>query len=99
MMVQQSLINASREGARKAIFTDSTTDKAKNAVVEHLAKAGISISSDKVTVTPDPATATNGDAITVAVTLPYSEIAWVPGFFMNGSSLSASTTMSLETTD
>lgn len=99
MMVQQALINATREGARKAIFVGSTVTKAKDAVVSHLASSGVSVSPNKVTVSPDPTKAVNGDSITVSVSVPYTEVAWLAGIYMKGKSLTASTTMSFETTD
>lgn len=97
-MVQQTLINASREGARQAIFPNSTSEKAEDAVIAHLAAAGITVTSEAVNVSPDPADAQYGDAITVTVDVPYADIAWIPGMYMQGMNLEASTTMSCETT-
>lgn len=99
MMVQQMLINASREGARNAIFQTSTTDTAITATIDHLSRSGLTIARERVTVSPDPNTAAHGDPVMVSVAVPYSEIGWIPGFFMGGRTLSASTTMSYETTN
>lgn len=99
MMVQQMLINASREGARTATFQTSTSDSAVDAAIDHLSRAGLTIARERVTVSPDPTTAAHGDPVTVTLAVPYSEVGWIPGFFMGGRTLTAATTMSYETTN
>ena len=99
MMVQQMLINASREGARNAIFQNSSTDSAITATIDHLTRSGLTIARERVTVAPDPTTAAHGEPVTVTVAVPYTDVGWIPGFFMQDRTLTASTTMSYETTN
>src|SRR5437588_6310824 len=66
LMVQQVLINASRVGARQASITGATTAQVQAAVQAYT--SGISINGVIVTVTPDPAAAIAGTAITVKTT-------------------------------
>jgi Flp pilus assembly protein TadG len=56
-MVQQTITNATREGAREAVLPDATVDSVKTTAVDCLARASIDISAEDVTVVPDPATA------------------------------------------
>jgi Flp pilus assembly protein TadG len=72
VMVQQVLTNAASEGCRMAIVTTATTTSVKNTVTNYLTSAGISGSTP--TVSPDPATATSGQTITVQVTIPFSSV-------------------------
>src|SRR5437660_11704767 len=63
VMVQQVLTNAAREGCRVAILTTATTTSVTSTVTNYLTSAGISGSTP--TVSPNPATATSGETITV----------------------------------
>jgi Flp pilus assembly protein TadG len=76
VMVQQILTNAAREGCRVAILTTATTTSVTTAVTNYLTSAGISGSTP--TVSPNPATATTGQTITVTVTIPFSSVSWLP---------------------
>lgn len=96
LMVQQTIINATREGAREAALPDATISSVKTTVVDFLADASITITDEKVTVTPDPATAFNNEQITVSVSVPYDEVRWIPGSYLGGANLSASTKMRSE---
>ncbi len=78
-MVQQILTNASREGARKAVLDGSTAADVNNTVITHLSDAKIAITADNITVNPaNPATANYGDPITVTVSVPFSQVSWLP---------------------
>ncbi|WP_425398509.1 TadE/TadG family type IV pilus assembly protein [Aeoliella sp.] len=95
LMVQQVLTNASRVGAREAISLHSSTTSAKSAAEDYA--DGCSVSGVAVSVSPDPASASAGDVITVSVTVPYADISWVPSpWFMGGSTLEATSSMRKE---
>jgi Flp pilus assembly protein TadG len=100
VMVQQIITNASREGARLAVLDGSTGTEVKTAVVTYMQRAAITITADKVTVTPtEPGTAAYGEPVTVAVAIPFSQVSWLPTpwFIGSGTQLSAETVMRRET--
>jgi Flp pilus assembly protein TadG len=79
LQVQQVMTNATREGARRATIAGATINDVKTAVVDSLASSGIDVTQDKVTVNPADLNATsNGEPITVAVTIPFSQVTWLP---------------------
>jgi Flp pilus assembly protein TadG len=95
MMVQQVLINASRVGARRAVTLSSTETDVTDAVTEYA--SGVGITGLAVDVSPNPATAAAGDAITVDVEIAYSAVTWLPApWFMGGKQLTASSVMRKE---
>jgi Flp pilus assembly protein TadG len=95
MMVQQVLINASRVGARRAITLSSSEAAVTDAVVEYA--NGVGVSGVSVAVSPDPGTATAGQAITVDVDIPFQAVSWLPApWFMGGKELAASSVMRKE---
>jgi Flp pilus assembly protein TadG len=95
MMVQQILVNASRVGARRAITLSSSEQAVTDAVSEYM--AGVGIDGAEVSVSPNPATAAGGTAITVDVEIDYSEVSWLPApWFMGGKQLVACSVMRKE---
>ena len=79
LQVQQIMTNATREGARRAMIAGANVNDVKAAVVSSLASSGISVNQDKVTINPpDLTTAVNGDPIEVSVTIPFSQVTWLP---------------------
>jgi Flp pilus assembly protein TadG len=80
VMVQQILVNAAREGARRAIVQGATTDEVKQLVDDYLVNAGLGAASRKVAVWNeagedlDLATANSHDRIQVAAQVPYDEV-------------------------
>ena len=97
VMVQQILTNASREGARKGVLDDQTTQGIQDFVVTYLQNASIG-GSPTVTINPSLPTATgyNGP-VTVTVSVPFSQVSWGPTpIFLNGATLTASTVMRRE---
>jgi Flp pilus assembly protein TadG len=95
MMVQQLLINASRVGARRAITLSSSEQAVVDAVEEYA--TGVGVEGLSVEVSPDPATAAAGAAITVDVEINYSEVSWLPApWFMGGKQLTATSVMRKE---
>jgi Flp pilus assembly protein TadG len=96
MMVQEILTNAAREGARQAVLNGATTSNATTTVSNYLSGAGIS--GYTTTVSPDPSTAEAGTAITVQITIPYSDVTWLPTpIFLGGVTLTATVIMCKET--
>ncbi len=95
MMVEQVLVNASRVGARQAALLTSTQSAAESAVTDYA--NGVGIRGVQVTVSPNPATAAAGQAITVGASINYANVSWLPAMrFMGGKTLSASSVMRKE---
>jgi Flp pilus assembly protein TadG len=95
LMVQQVLINASRVGARQAITTGATTAEVQTAVEEYT--AGVAVPGVTVNVSPNPATATAGTAITVTASVGFSNVSWMPSpWFLGGKTLTANSQMRKE---
>jgi Flp pilus assembly protein TadG len=95
MMVQQVLINAARIGARQAVMLTSSQTQVINAVGDYA--AGVGVSGVATTVTPDPSTATAGTAITVATSVSFANVSWLPApWFMGGKTLTSTAVMRKE---
>ena len=95
MMVQQVLTNASRVGARSATLINSTEQQVVDTVSGYA--ENLSIPGTTVTVSPSPAAAAAGDAMTVTVSVPFSEVTWMPSpWFMGEATLTASSVMRKE---
>jgi len=95
LMVAQLLTDAAREGGRQAVLAGSNTDKVTSTVDTFLTNAGVN--GAHTAVSPDPATANQGDAITVTVTVPASAISWLPTpIFTAGQTLGGSVVMRKE---
>jgi Flp pilus assembly protein TadG len=96
MMVEQVLVNAAREGARKASLPGTTTSDVTTVVNDYLTNSGIS-GANAPTVSPAPDSANAGDAITVTVSVPFNNVSWLPvPMFLGGKTLSASVVMCKE---
>ena len=97
VMVQQVITNASREGARVGVLDGATTSDVTNAVSGYLTSA--SIQGATVTVTPSPpSSAGYGAPVTVAVSVNFNQVSWLPSpMFLGGQTLSATTAMRRET--
>jgi Flp pilus assembly protein TadG len=95
LMVQQLLVNATREGARKAALPGVTRDAVETAVTDYLQGMCIAVDPANISITPDPATCVDNQTITVAIALPYAQVSWVPKFSLTGS-LEASARMRSE---
>ena len=95
LMVQQVLINASRVGARMAITTGATTAAVQSAVQDYT--TGVAVPSVTVSVSPNPATATPGTAITVTTSVAFSNVSWMASpWFLGGKTLTANSQMRKE---
>ncbi len=94
VMVQQIITNASREGARKAVLDGSTTADVQNTVVNYMAGGGITIANSNVTVSPNPpSSAASGDPVSVSVSIPFSQVSWLPSPMFLGTRSMLSTTV------
>ncbi|HEV3005564.1 MAG TPA: TadE/TadG family type IV pilus assembly protein [Pirellulales bacterium] len=97
IMVQQLITNASREGARVAGYESTTqTSSVTSAVNTYL--SNVNINGATTTVSPDPPTgASDGQQVSVSVSVPYKTVSWVPSpFFLGGSTLKATSVMRRE---
>ncbi|NQU25254.1 MAG: pilus assembly protein [Candidatus Nealsonbacteria bacterium] len=98
VMVQQVITNGSREGARVAVLDGTTGAEVVAAVQDYMSAANVS--GVNVTVDPtEPTSAGYGDPVTVTVSVPFSEVSWLPSPFMIGgdTNLTAATVMRRET--
>jgi Flp pilus assembly protein TadG len=95
-MVSQLLNTAAREGCRVAVINGHTASDVKTRVNSVLSGSGISFSS----VTPSPSnwdTAAGGTAITVTLSVPYSQVSWLPApRFLKNVTVKASATFNSE---
>jgi len=96
VMVQQVLVNASREGARKAVLDGSTQQDVVDVVDQYLNSA--SIDGATITVTPaNPEDAAFGDPVTVTVSVDFDQVSWLPSpMYLGGKTLSATSVMRRE---
>jgi Flp pilus assembly protein TadG len=97
VMVQQIITNASREGARVAVLDGTTASAVSTQVQNYL--TGSAVSGATVTINPtDPSTAGYGAPVTVTVSVPFSQVSWLPTpIFITGKTLVSSTVMRRET--
>lgn len=96
VMVQQIITNASREGARVAVLDGTTASEVVGKVTDYL--SGSSISGVGVTVTPtNPNDAGYGEPVTVSVSVPFSQVSWLPTPMFLSGNLTATTVMRRET--
>lgn len=87
-LVRQTLIVAAREGARVAAYSD--LGQAAPQVNRVLADANLA----GATITTQPSgSPAAGDPVTVRVSLPFQNAAWIPPFFLRGHTVTVSATM------
>jgi Flp pilus assembly protein TadG len=97
VMVQQILTNASREGARKAVLDGVSNVDVEDTVEDYLANASITGATISV-ATQAPTPPDIAESRIVTVTIPFSQVSWLPApIFLSGKTLSASTSMRRET--
>jgi len=82
IMVTHLLTNAARIGARAGVLQGTSTSQITTAVTTYLSANGIQ--GDSITVqvndgSTDASTAKSGDEITVIVSVPVSQVSWIPG--------------------
>ena len=97
VMVQQVITNGSREGARIAVLDGATTDEVRTAVSTYLQSSAVAGAS--VTISPDPpSSAGYGEPVAVTVSVPFSQVSWLPSpMFLAGSTMTATSVMRRET--
>ena len=94
VMVQQILVNASREGARLAVLPGIEEAEVQSRVLGDL--QATAINGATVTVSSDP-NAPGGSSVTVSVSVPAKDISWIPNpAFTFNTVLNAATTMRRE---
>jgi Flp pilus assembly protein TadG len=101
VMVQQVLTNASREGARVGVLDPPTGQTSlplvTTTVNNYLTSAGI-IGAAITTTPTEPSAATYGQSVTVKVSVPFSNVSWLPTpIWLGSKTLSASSVMRRET--
>jgi len=95
LMVQQILTNASRVGAREAITLSTTQSEVVSAATNYASST--SVPGVNVGVSPSPSTAVAGDMVSVTVSIPYSDITWIPApWFLSSTTLTATSAMRKE---
>jgi Flp pilus assembly protein TadG len=99
LMIIHVLTAAATHGCRTAIVEGNGKDQVDAAVSSVLTGAGITNVTPTVRVNNapgDPATAQAGDEITVIVSVPVSQVTWVPGGHFLSGNLSAQYTLTKE---
>lgn len=96
MLVKQLLSTAARDGARAATLEGVTAHEVQVAVTEFLESS--SVYGTTVVVSPMPLSSIpGGSPVTVEVSIPFSEVSWMPSpFFLGGAVLKATVTMRRE---
>jgi Flp pilus assembly protein TadG len=98
-MVAQLLTTAAREGCRVAVINGMTQIGVQNRINAVLSGSGISLGTVTPTC-PSPYSwdsAPSGTPITVSVSVPYTQVSWLPTpFFLKTAVISCSATMSCE---
>lgn len=98
-MVCQLVTAAAREGCRVAVLNGMTQTDVQNRITAVLSGSGISVGTVTPTC-PSPytwTTAPNGTAITVSMSVSYSQVSWLRlSWFFKNATISAAATMSSE---
>jgi Flp pilus assembly protein TadG len=95
VMVQQILVNAAREGARRAIITGATNDEVTELVDNYLTNASLGAPGREIGILDsddsalDLEDANSHDLIKVVVTVPYDEVGVGIGSWFSGSTMGA----------
>ena len=96
VMVQQVLVNATREGARQAVLDGSTLADVQARIDVYLLAS--SINGATTTVTPAPEAAGFGEPVVVTISVPFEDVSWLPTpQYIGATTLTASSVMRRET--
>ncbi|WP_220498155.1 TadE/TadG family type IV pilus assembly protein [Rhodopirellula sp. JC639] len=97
-IIKEAVVQASREGARVGIRPTASIEDIQARINEELAI--MNISSANVVITPSYlGEAEPGDDIRVRITIPITDVSYVPGFFaFEGMDIVAETVMRREST-
>src|SRR4051794_17890585 len=97
IMVKHMLTNSARAGCRVGVIEGKSTSDISTAVLASLSGQGINGETATVQVNDnvaDASTANAGDEITVIVSVPTSNVSWVPGArYLTGGSLTGKYTL------
>lgn len=94
VMVHQLLTGAARDGARRAVVNGATAGDVEQTVRNYLTATSVDGQEASVNVTPDPATAETGTAVTVETGIAFEKVSWLPApFFLQEMTLNATSTM------
>jgi hypothetical protein len=95
VMVQQIITTASREGARQAVLDGATSGSVTTFITNFLSTASVTAAGTNVAFSPSlPLTSGYNGPVTVTVSVPFNQVSWSPSpIFLNGATLTASTTM------
>ncbi|HEY2839958.1 MAG TPA: TadE family protein [Pirellulales bacterium] len=98
VMVQQILTSASREGCRQAVLDGATTSAVTTFVTSYLSSASVPSAGATVAISPSLPTASGyTGAVTVTVSIPFSQVNWGPApIFLGGKTLTSTTSMQRE---
>ena len=96
IMVEQTLVSASREACRTAVLAGTTKQDVINRATSSLNAAGIS--NFTITMNPDPpSSAAEGTPVTVTITVSFNNVTWLPvPIYLGGKNLTASSVMRRE---
>jgi Flp pilus assembly protein TadG len=96
VMIYQILVDASREGARRAVVESATPAGVEARVQNLLNESTLSVAT--VDVSPDDfSDLWLGEPVTVTVTVSYGDVSWIsPIWFAGSPTLSATSTMHVE---
>lgn len=98
-LFKESMVQATREGARLGIKPSATTEEVITRVSQELGIMGI----DGATVTIEPSSLSQagpGESVRVNVSVPVNQASWVGGYFsFGGTDIVAETVMRRESTD
>jgi Flp pilus assembly protein TadG len=101
IMVQQVITNAAREGARLAVLDGTSHNEVKDRVEAYLTSSSIDKTHAQVDIYANGTAALEsagfGDPITVSVSIPFTEVSWLPSpMYLGGKTLTAKTVMRRE---
>lgn len=102
VMVQQVLVNATREAARQAVLDSSTLSDVEDRIDVYLSASGVEDQTTIYTlngnVVSDPTVGANfGDAVGVEIQVNFDDVSWIPiPQYIGGTVLRASSIMRRE---
>ncbi len=100
VMVQQVLVNASREGARLGVLDGTTDEDVRTKVNDYLQAASLPAATTEQITFPqgNPQDVGYGNPVEVKVQLGFNQVTWLATpIYLGGKTLEASTVMRRET--
>jgi Flp pilus assembly protein TadG len=102
LMVNELLTEAARRGCRAGVIENTSSAAIQQAATDYLTSVGISTESVGVSVNDLPVNQVDAQSypayteITVIVSVPVSNVTWVPPWFLSGLTLQGQYTMRRE---